>query len=177
MNSSIRRTIVGLAVGSVFAAGMLFAVPGALAQQKGADAKQQIVGVWKLVSNMNKSADGSTKVGSFGLTPNGRLIFTASGHYALVNTSSNIPKFASGNRMQGTPEEDKAVGQGSNANFGTYAVSPDGKTLTFKVEGGTWALWNGTEQKRDLALVGDEMKTTATASVGGTSLQTWQRVK
>jgi hypothetical protein len=57
-------------------------------------------------------------------------------------------------------------------------VSPDGKVLKYKVEGGTWAHWNGTEQTRKLALDGDEMQFTLDApSVGGTSVLKYKRVK
>jgi hypothetical protein len=89
----------------------------------------------------------------------------------------NLPKFASGNRMQGTAEEYKAVVHGSIASFGTYSVSPDGKVLALKQEGGTWALRNGKEEKRPLALSGDEMKYTTAATVGGTSELTYKRVR
>jgi hypothetical protein len=148
------------------------------AQQKAADAKQQIVGVWKLVSTANTGKDGVVKANpSFGPNPNGRMIFTSSGHYSSVNTNSNLPKFASGNRMQGTAEENKAVVQGSIASFGTYSVSADGKVLTLKQEGGTWAVRNGTEEKRNLTLAGDDMKYTTAATIGGTSELVYKRVK
>ncbi|MGZ5649540.1 MAG: lipocalin-like domain-containing protein [Usitatibacter sp.] len=177
MHDTIRRTLRSLSVVAV--AGLAWGVASeGWAQQKPGDAAKQIVGVWKLTASQNTGKDGVTKVGSFGPNPSGQLIFTSSGRYASVNTRSDLPKFASGNRLQGTPEENKAVVQGSNANFGTYTVSPDGKVLKYKVEGGTWAPWNGTEQTRKLALNGNEMKLTLEApSVGGTSLLTYKRVK
>ena len=150
---------------------------GAWAQQKSSPAQKQIVGVWKLVSNTNTGADGVARTSSFGPNPSGMLIYTSSGHYSSVNTNPNIPKFASGNRMQGTAEEYKAVVHGSNANFGTYSVSADGKVLTHKVEGGTWAHWVGTDLKRDLTLAGDEMKHAFGSSRGGNSVLTYKRVK
>jgi hypothetical protein len=79
--------------------------------------------------------------------------------------------------MQGTAEEYKAVVHGSIASFGTYSVSADGKVLTLKQEGGTWALRNGKEEKRPLTLSGDDMKYTTAATVGGTSELTYKRVK
>ena len=124
---------------------VLFPVTKGWAQQKGAEERQQIVGIWKLVSS--------------------------------VNTNPNLPKFASGNRAQGTAEENKAVVKGSIGSFGTYSVSPDGKILTIKQEGGTWALRNGMEEKRALALSGDDLKYTTAATVGGTSELVYKRVK
>jgi hypothetical protein len=149
-----------------------------LAQQKAADVKKNIVGVWKLVSDVNTGPDGVVKKGAaFGPTPKGTFIFTRSGNYASVNTRPDIPKFADGNRMKGTADENKAVVQGTIAHFGTYSISPDGKSLLLKVEGGTWPSWVGTEQKRDLTLVGDDLKYSVVASIGGTSELVYKRVK
>lgn len=157
---------------------VLLGPPACWAQSTGADAKKQIVGVWRLLSTVNTSKEGVvTKDPSFGPNPSGRFIFTESGHYASINTNPSIPKFASGNRRQGTPEENQAVVRGSIAQFGTYTVAPDGKVLTLKVEGSTWAHWVGTEQKRNLTLSGDDMKYTVVSSIGGTSELTYKRIK
>jgi hypothetical protein len=149
-----------------------------LAQQKAAEVKKNIVGVWKLVSDVNTGPDGVVRKGAaFGPTPKGTFIFTRSGNYASVNTRPDIPKFAGGNRMKGTAEENQAVVQGTIAHFGTYSVSPDGKALLLKVQGGTWPGWVGTEQRRDLTLVGDDLKYSVVASIGGTSELVYKRVK
>jgi hypothetical protein len=150
----------------------------ALAQQKAAEVKKNIVGVWKLVSDVNTGPDGVVKKGAaFGPTPKGTFIFTSSGNYASVNTRPDIAKFAGGNRMKGTADENRAVVQGTIAHFGTYSVSPDGKALLLKVEGGTWPGWVGTEQRRDLTLAGDDLKYSVVASIGGTSELVYKRVK
>jgi Lipocalin-like domain len=170
MKRSLART-------TLVAATLLVGMPQLWAQQMGADTAKQIVGVWKLVSDVN-TKDGVTKPGlAFGPNPNGRFIFTSNGYYTTVNTNPSLPKFASGNRMQGTADENKAIVQGSIAHFGTYKVSPDGKVLTLKVEGGTWPAWTGSEQKRNLTIKGDEMKYTVAASIGGTSELVYKRVK
>ena len=177
MNASFSHFVKFVSVATIFSGLMLFPVPEGWAQQKAGDAKQ-IVGVWSLVSTINTSKDGVvTKGTSFGPNPNGRMFFTSSGHYASVNTNPNLPKFASGNRMKGTAEEYKAVVHGSIASFGTYSVSPDGKVLTLRQEGGTWAVRNGTEEKRALAIAGDEMKYTTQATIGGVSELVYKRVK
>jgi hypothetical protein len=158
------------------AALLLSHAPSIWAQQKAAAVQKQLVGVWRLVSDTNKSPDGSIRT-AFGPNPKGEFIFTTTGHYASINTRADIPKFASGNRTQGTADENKAVVQGSIAHFGTYSISPDGKVLLLKVEGGTWPSWIGTEQKRDLSISGDSLKYTVAASIGGTSELTYKRVK
>lgn len=174
------KQLARLFTGTLAAAFMLTGVTmnPAMAQQKAGDGAKQIVGIWKLVSDVNTGKDGVTKSGAaFGPNPNGRFVFTSDGYYASINTNPNLPKFASGNRMQGTAEENKAVVQGSIAHFGTYTVSPDGKVVTLKVEGGTWAPWVGTEQKRDFVIKGDELKYKVAASIGGTSELTYKRIK
>jgi hypothetical protein len=155
---------------------LLSLTPTTWAQQKAANAKNQIVGVWKTVSDVNKGPDGVVR-SVFGPNPKGVFIFTSTGQYASVNTRPDIPKFASGNRMQGTADENKAVVQGSIAHFGTYSISPDGKALILKVEGVTWPSWIGAEQKRDFTIAGDELKYTVAASLGGTSELVYKRVK
>jgi hypothetical protein len=99
------------------------------------------------------------------------------GRYASINTRNDLPKFASGSRLQGTAEENKAIVQGSIAHFGTYSLTPDGKLLTLKPEASTWPAWIGVEQKRNLTIQGDQMKYTLAASFGGTSELIYKRAK
>jgi Lipocalin-like domain len=66
--------------------------------------------------------------------------------------------------------------QGSIAIFGTYSISD--KTLVLHVESGTWPSWTGTDQKRPLtSSTGNEMAWTLQASVGGTNVTTFRRLK
>jgi hypothetical protein len=75
-------------------------------------AKDQLVGTWMLVSIYDERQDGS-KFDPFGANPTGILIFDANGRFASQIIGSGLPKFASNNRLEGTPEENKAVVQGS----------------------------------------------------------------
>jgi len=178
MKTSVGRAARILSVAAVLGGLVLFPVTKGWTQQEAADARQQIVGIWKLVSSVNTAKDGTVTKGiSFGPNPAGRIVFTGSGHYVSLNTHPNLPKFASGNRAQGTPEENKAVVKGSIGSFGTYSVSADGKMLTVKQEGGTWALRNGIVEKRNLTLSGEDLKYTTAATVGGTSELVYKRVK
>jgi hypothetical protein len=90
---------------------------------------------------------------------------------------SDLPKFASKNPAQGTPEENRAVVKGSIATFGTYTVDETKKTYTLKFEGSSSPNRTGTEQTRPFAIAGDEVKVTNPSTmVGGSSdrLQTRQ---
>jgi hypothetical protein len=103
-------------------------------------------------------------------------IFDANGRFAIINVNPETPKFASNNRAQGTPDENKAAVLGGIALYGAYTVAD--KVITFKVEGSTYPYWTGTEQKRNLtAFTAEQLTWTLAASVGGTAEVTWKRVK
>jgi Lipocalin-like domain len=140
---------------------------------------EQLVGTWKLVSAHNVRNDGS-RVDVIGPHPKGVVIYTSDGYFALVNTRSDLPKFASNSPDQGTPEEYKAVVQGSIAYFGTYAVNEAEKVITAHIEGSTFAnLIEGPEQKRLItSLTADELRFTNPATPSGATLElVWQRAK
>ncbi len=104
------------------------------------------------------------------------MIFGSDGHFVQVLTRPGLPKFAAENRLQGTADENKAIVQGSIALFGTYSIAD--KTLVLHVESGTWPSWTGTDQKRPLtSYTGNEMAWTLQASVGGTNVTTFRRLK
>ena len=132
--------------------------------------KEQLVGAWTYVSVDTVRPDGS-RVPMFGPNPQGLAIFDGNGRYALVNARSDQPKFASNSRLESTPEENKAVVQGSIAHFGRYTVSESDKTITFHIQTSTFPNWNGTEQKRPFTLAGDELKWTTPAASGGGSAE------
>src|SRR5436190_18462946 len=137
--------------------------------------KQQLVGTWTFVSSTTKLPDGSP---AWGTNPKGLLIFTEDGHFSSHIVRSDIPKFASNNRAQGTPEENKAVVHGSIGTFGTYTVDEAKKAYTLKYEGSTFPHRVGTEETRPFAIIGDELKVSNPAtSVGGTSELVYKRAK
>jgi hypothetical protein len=117
----------------------------AVAQPK--SLKDQLIGTWILVSNIVERPDG-TKIDQFGPNPEGILIFAPDGHFATVIARPDLPKIASANRGQATPEETKAIVEGSLAYYGTYSVSDADKMITVIVEGSTFANQIGTMQKR-----------------------------
>jgi hypothetical protein len=168
-----RRHILGLSLTT--AAGLALLSGSALAQQK--SLKEQLVGTWTLVSSDNVGSDG-TKRQLFGAKPKGILILDASGHYAQIYFHSDLPKFKVNNRLEGTPEENKAVVHGTSAQFGTWSVDEAGKTLTRRIEGSLLPNQVAAETKNPVTLAGDELKMTATApGSGGTSENVFKRAK
>jgi hypothetical protein len=108
-----------------------------------------LVGTWTIVTVT--AEQGETQVEPYGSNPKGILMFDENGRYSLVLLRPDLPTFASSNRTAGTPEENRAVVEGSIAHFGTYAVE-GGDTLILRITAATFPNWNGAEQKhRSLA--------------------------
>ncbi|WP_082088575.1 lipocalin-like domain-containing protein [Burkholderia sp. USMB20] len=135
----------------------------ALSQQS---VDQQLAGAWTYVSVDTVRPDGS-RTPMYGPNPHGLVIFDGHGHYALVNSRSDLPKYVSNDRMKGSAEEYRAVVQGSIAHFGTYVVNEADKTITFRIDTSTFPNWNGVEQRRPFVLSGDELRWTTPAASGG----------
>ena len=89
-------------------------------------------------------------------------------------TRSDIPKFVSGNRYDGTAEENKAVVRGSIGHYGTYSISEDGKEIILKAIASTWPAWVAAEQKRPITVNGDQMVYEAKSTMGVTSELTFK---
>jgi hypothetical protein len=153
------------------ASGLGISIPGVAAAQTAKD----LVGTWTNISNVNIRQDGS-KVDLFGPHGTGMAIFDSNGRYMVMNLNPDVPKFASDNRAQGTPVENKAAVEGNIAHYGTYTVAD--KVVTLRIEGSSYPNWRGTEQKRPIiSFTGDDLKWSTVASVGGTAEVSWKRVK
>ena len=172
MNSINRRSALRLAAMMA----LLFLGVQTLAES----AQDQLVGTWMLVSVYIEGPDGS-RFDAFGANPTGILIMDGNGRISVQFIGSDLPKFVSNDRLEGTPEENRAVIKGMLCYFGTYSVSDVDHSLNIHVEGSSFPNWTGTDQKRFLTLTEDEMKwINPTASTGGpgfTGHTVWKRAK
>jgi Lipocalin-like domain len=141
-----------------------------------AQSAKDLVGTWAVVSVDNVSPDGR-RTPAFGANPRGVVMFDGSGRYVELILRADLPKFASPNRMQGTPDENKAVAQGTLAFYGAYSVT--GKVVTLTVDGSSYPNWTGGDQVRTVASFnGDEITwTNAAGSGGGVAELVAKRVK
>ena len=106
-NMAVRRPVGvrrGIGVLAAIAAISPAWLPGTALAQTARD----LVGSWTLVSAVNTAADG-TRTDSFGASPKGLYVFESNGRFAIVTVRADLPKFASDNRNEGTPEENKAA--------------------------------------------------------------------
>ena len=139
-------------------------IPGSAISQQ-SSLKEQLVGTWTFVSSTTKNADGSPLWVS---NPKGLVIFTDNGRFSSHTMRGDRPKFASNNRAQGTPEENKAVAIGTISSFGTYTVDEANKTYVLRYEGSSYPNQEGTASTRPFTIAGDELKVTnPSPTVGG----------
>ena len=142
-----------------------------------AQSAKDLAGTWQLVSNVVTTADGK-KSDQFGPNPHGIIYFESNGHYVLSIMRDGLPKFAGKGRMKGTPEEYKAIVQGSISHFGTYEV--EGDKIVFHVAYATFPNWDGSTSKRPFKISGDELQffvPSASAGAGSSSVVTLKRQK
>jgi hypothetical protein len=139
--------------------------------------KKDLVGAWILVS-ITLERDGK-KTDFYGPNPQGQATYEANGRLSVIITRSDLPAFESKNRELGTPEENKAVVQGSIAYFGSYSVNESDKTITFHIESCSFPNWNGIDRKVSFEISGDELHIASpTSSIGtGSNQQVWKRAK
>lgn len=135
-----------------------------------------VAGTWVLDSYVSTAADGSNTQ-NFGPSAVGCAMFDGAGNFSMTVVRSDLPKFASNNREGGSPDENRAVVQGSLAYFGTYSADADGKGLTLHILGATLPNWIGTTQSRAASMPShDRLEfTNASASGGGSALIVWRR--
>ncbi len=135
-----------------------------------AQTPEQLAGVWTVVKIESIAPDGK-RTPAFGDNPLTQLILTASGHFSQFFMRSDVPKFASNNRLTGTADENAAVIKGSNTSIGTYTVAD--KVVSLKITGSTYPNWIGTTQQRPIiSFTADELVWRVPAASGGNSIET-----
>jgi hypothetical protein len=130
---------------------------------------KDLVGTWKYVLNETTQPDGS-KVDTYGKAPKGIVMFDAGGHFVLFIAKPDPVRFASNNRLKGTPAEYQAAVHNAIAYYGTYKVDETARTLTWSIEAATFPNWYGVTQSRQFSIDGDELRFTNKAGSSGRSV-------
>src|SRR5436190_22762972 len=94
--------------------------------------KDRLVGSWTLISLT--AGEGTAQTLPYGPNPQGTMMVDANGRFSITVVRSDLRKFASNNRLTGTPEENTAVVRGSIAYFGTYSIDEATHVITVEVE-------------------------------------------
>jgi hypothetical protein len=138
--------------------------------------KEQLVGTWTLLSWEQKRGDG-TKVERYGTSPKGIAFFDAGGRYIIAVMRSDRAKYVSNALWQGTPEENRETADGTITYFGTYSMSEADSSIAIHIEGSSFPNWIGTDQKRFVAIAGDQLTLTVRPPIGDVVDVNWTRAK
>lgn len=145
-----------LSVSAVAVLGLALLPSSAVGQQK--SLKDQLVGTWTLVTWEQTNPDGS-KFQRFGANPKGVNVFDASGRVFVMYARPDLPKIASGNPSNPTPEEARAIVGGAIGYFGTYTVNEADKSVAFRLEASSFPNLLLADAKRTIvSLTADELK-------------------
>jgi hypothetical protein len=135
------------------------------------------IGTWRLVSCRWVDDDGRVTY-PYGRSPVGYLIYTNTGHMAVNFMSATRRRFASENRMKGTPKEERAARKSYQSYSGRYEVRGD--KIIHHVEVSLFPNWVGREQERFYELEGDRLCLSTEPLPFGKTHQTahleWERV-
>jgi hypothetical protein len=147
-------------------------------QPRAKTAKERLLGAWTLVSlTAGEEADQTFP---YGANPKGSMMVDANGRFMITVVRSDLPQFASNNRMTATPDEATAVVQGSIAYYGSYSIDEATHVITVNIEGSTFPNFTGGTQTRILSFNGDDEVTylNPTPSHGGAPAKvTYRRAK
>jgi Lipocalin-like domain len=168
-----RRNILSTSAIVAFALALL--TGGAVGQQK--SVKEQIVGVWTLVSFDSFDGGGAKIPNMEGGNLKGQSVFADNGRMS-VQMISEFSKLASNDRMKTTAAEEKAVAHGILSYFGSYTVNEADKTVSLNIERSSFPNQVASSVKRVATFAGDELKLDNPGRLaGGRTVTVWRRVK
>jgi len=136
-------------------------------------------GTWVMASAYEILADG-TRTTNYGEHPNGLLMIDKDGRYSLQIFRANRPKFSSGDKTRGTPEEYRQSVLGASTHTGRVQIDALKGKLIFTIDAASYPNWEGTQQIRDYTFKDGTLTyfVPASASGNGTiAYSIWQRAQ
>jgi Lipocalin-like domain len=112
------------------------------------DAKDKLIGTWKIVSAVMEDVETKEQKLLWGEHPNGYIVLTPSGRWIVVQT-------AEGRKAPETDADRSAAFRSMLAYSGRYHI--EGDKIIIKVDIAWDESWNGTEQVRFYRIEGDRL--------------------
>jgi hypothetical protein len=140
--------------------------------------KNKVAGVWNLIAGYLDNH--GTHINVLGPHPGGMLILTEDLHFTVIVHNPDIPKFSSGDRASGTPDEYKTAVMNSLGVYGTYTIDEHGDFVEQHVLGSTFQNMNGSSRGRNELtekVEGDRMSEKLRIADGVAVNLVWQRAK
>jgi hypothetical protein len=138
-----------------------------------------LAGTWTLVTAYEIKPDGS-RTQNYGADARGILMIDGAGRYSLQIFRPGRPRFATGVKTKGTPDEYQQAVLGSSTHAGHVRLDPAKGLIIFQIELASFPNWEGTEQRRAYTFSGDTLsyQVPASASGNGTvAVSRWKREK
>jgi hypothetical protein len=145
-----------------------------------ASSLQPLIGTWKLISDKQVKADGSSS-DLYGASPLGQLIYDSNGHMSMHLLTPDLTKCGTQDRRKCPDSAARSAFDNYLGYWGRFKVSAGGKSIMHIIEGASAPDWIGTSQERFFELSGDRLTlTTPMQQIAGVESKTvllWQREK
>lgn len=141
--------------------------------------KLDLTGSWTMEQAYEILADGR-RVTTYSEHPVGLMMVDRDGRYTIQIYRSQRPRFVSGEKGKGSPEEYREAVIGSSTHFGRVTVDAAGKRLTFAVEAASFPNWEGRAQVREFTYRDSVLTYAVPASASGNGTiawSVWRKVK
>jgi hypothetical protein len=140
-------------------------------------ANNRFAGIWKLVSQETRDANGQIVPAGPNANNIGRLgyiVYDPAGYMGVTIQSPNRPKFAG---RQPTPEEARAAMATYTSYWGSFAVNDATNVVTHQTFGALSTAMSGTNQVRGFTMAGNRLTLRPPAARNGNqSSLSWERV-
>lgn len=152
----------------------------AASQMGDENAEFPLAGTWILKAAEVILPDGThTTDTSYSKNAKGILMIDADGQYSLQIFRPDRPKFSSGDKKRGTPEEYESALLGISTHIGHIKIDTINKLLQFHIDYAAYPNWDNTTQTRKFKLSDDELyyEVPAKAGAGTIAVSIWTRSK
>ena len=117
--------------------------------------REQLIGVWKLVSYVERPVDGSDPAYPMGEKLEGLIIYAADGYMSVQLMRPDRPKFSRGDWSGGSENEIKEAASGYFAYAGPFHIDEEKGILTHAVSLSLDPNWLDQAQRRVVRIEGD----------------------
>ncbi len=142
--------------------------------------RDQLLGVWKLVSYEFRLADGIL-IRPMGQGVQGLLIYDPSGYMSLQVIDPERPKLSTEDWMSASPAESKTAFEGVMAYYGTFEVDEQKGTVIHHIEQSSFPNWSGMDREQFFEMEEEQLKLlTLPMTLSGEQLVgqlIWRKVK